>query len=97
LTRARRPRQIVGATRRGDPELIITIQAQIAARLHGLLPGLSTELMSLVGRALPGPGGIGTDRATGRESENAVSQSFLTTLGQRAADDLNQHTVARAT
>jgi short-subunit dehydrogenase len=84
-------RQVVGATRRGDPELIISIQAQIAARLHGLFPGMVTELLALGGRVLPGPGGIGADRARGRDSENAVSQSFLTAMGRRAADELNQH------
>jgi NAD(P)-dependent dehydrogenase (short-subunit alcohol dehydrogenase family) len=84
-------RQIVAATRRGDPELIVTVQAQIAARLHGAFPGMVTELMSVAARLLPGPGGIGNARARGSESENALTQSFLTTLGRQAAEELNQH------
>jgi len=84
-------RQIVAATRRGDPELIVTVQAQIAARLHGLVPGMVTEAMALGARLLPGPGGIGANRVRGSESENAISQSFLTAMGRRAADELNQH------
>lgn len=83
-------RQIVAATRRGDPELIISLQAQLLARFHGLFPGITSEIMGLVNRALPGPGGIGTRLAKGLESETAVSQSFLTALGERAAGELNQ-------
>jgi NAD(P)-dependent dehydrogenase (short-subunit alcohol dehydrogenase family) len=83
-------REIVEATRRGDPELIVSIQAQVFARLHGLFPGLTADLLSLVNRALPGPGGIGAATAEGVESETAVSESFLTALGQRAAAELNQ-------
>jgi len=77
--------QIVEATRRGDPELIISLQAQIAVRLHGLFPGMVAELMALGGRLLPGPGGIGAERASGRESEGALSLPFLTGIGRRAA------------
>ena len=47
--------------------------------------------MALGGRALPGPGGIGASRASGRESESAVSRSF--SVPRRAADELNQNEV----
>lgn len=39
-------KQIVYATKRGNAELIITIQAQILAHLHGLLPGFTANLLS---------------------------------------------------
>ena len=86
----RAARRIVLACQRGESEVILSIQAQIAARFHGAFPGISTELLSLVNAALPGPGGIGERRARGKESESAVSRSFLTALTQRAARENNE-------
>lgn len=85
LSARRAARQIVQATRRGDAEVILGLQAQLVARLQGLFPGSMASILGLVNRFLPAPGGVGQERRLGRESETRVSQSFLTTLGQRAA------------
>ena len=82
---------IVRAMKRGDAELTIGLPATLAARFVGLFPGLTADLFGLVNRALPGPGGIGTAKVRGKESESAVSQSPLTALGRKAAHDLNQY------
>ncbi len=42
--------------------------------------------MALVNRLLPAPGGDGPERQLGRDSTTALTESFLTTLGQRAAE-----------
>lgn len=78
-------RQIVAACRRGDAELILSLKGKLAAAFHGAFPGLTSELLGLVNRVLPGPGGIGTQSATGAESESVVSSSILTRLSQQAA------------
>jgi short-subunit dehydrogenase len=83
-------RQIVEALRRNDAEVILTWQAGLLARLQGLFPGLTTELLGLVNRFLPAPDGVGQERRTGRESQTAVLESPLTALGQEAAQDLHQ-------
>ena len=83
-------RHIVAALRRGDSELILTWQAHLAARVHGLMPGLTADVLGLVNRLLPEPGGIGSQKATGRASRNAISASPLEALGRQAARDLNQ-------
>ena len=83
--------QVVNATRRGDTELIITIPAQIAARLYGALPGLMTDLFAVVSRFLPSGEGQGTALYRGKESETPVSQSFLTKLSQRASEKYNEY------
>jgi short-subunit dehydrogenase len=83
-------RQILRACRRGKAELIISPQAKLAARMHGLFPGLTTDLMGLVNRFLPGPGGIGKERALGRDSQSWLSSSFLTVLTYRAAKKNNE-------
>jgi short-subunit dehydrogenase len=83
-------RQIVAGVKRGDAELILSWQAQLAARAHGLFPGLTTDVLGLVNRVLPGPGGIGTQHAKGHVSRTSMTDSFLEALGHKAARDLNQ-------
>jgi short-subunit dehydrogenase len=82
--------KIVRALRTGAGDLVITPQAKLAAIVHGIAPGLVAEALGIVARLLPGPSGDGQHRFTGRESETAVSRSFLTTLGRDAAEDLLQ-------
>ena len=85
MSSGRAARKIVGAMRCGDPELILTVQANLAARFHGMFPGWSTEIASFGTYVLPGPGGIGEKRVTGAESGSAVAPSVLTALNDRAA------------
>jgi short-subunit dehydrogenase len=86
----RAARRIVTACQRGESEVILSIQAKIAAKFHGLFPGVSSELYGLIAQALPGPGGIGEQRVQGKDSETAVSRSFLTALTDRAAVENNE-------
>jgi hypothetical protein len=79
-------REIVAAIKRGDAEVTLGLPAQLLARFHGLFPGLTSDIMALVIRLLPEPGGDG-ERRLGRDSETAVTDSFPTTLGQRAAEE----------
>jgi len=51
---SRAARQIVGAARRGDAELILTTPAQLLARFHGLFPGATMEILGLINHLLPG-------------------------------------------
>ena len=83
-------RQIVRALKRGQVEIILSWQAGLAARVHGLAPGLTIRMLGLVNRLLPRPGGIGEQRATGFESRGALSESPLEALGREAARRLNQ-------
>ena len=78
-------RQVVAACRRGDAELILSLKGKLAAAFHGVFPGLTSELLGLVNRLLPGPGGIGTESATGAESTSIFSPSILTQLSEQAA------------
>jgi NAD(P)-dependent dehydrogenase (short-subunit alcohol dehydrogenase family) len=55
--------QIINACRRGDAELVITPQAKLAVLVRTLAPELFSEMMSLVDRALPRPGGMEGDVA----------------------------------
>lgn len=84
----RAAQQVVNATKRGDTELIITLPAQILARLQGAFPSLITDILTLSTRFLPR--GRGTERHTGQESETPLSQSPLTILGQKASQEYNE-------
>ncbi|MHB8597417.1 MAG: SDR family NAD(P)-dependent oxidoreductase [Ktedonobacteraceae bacterium] len=91
ISAKRAAQQIVAATRRGSAEIVISIQAQLATRFHGLFPGTTADILSVVNRLLPSGEGAGTERHTGKESETPISRSFITALGQQASQRYNEH------
>ena len=70
--------QIVEACRNGDAELIISIQAELAAKMNALFPEITAGILELVNRLLPSAGGIGEGYALGKDSRSFASPSFLT-------------------
>jgi NAD(P)-dependent dehydrogenase (short-subunit alcohol dehydrogenase family) len=84
----RAARQIVQATRRGDAEFVVTSQAKLMERIHGLAPGVFADVLGLVNRLLPQGGS--REARLGRDCETAVSESFLTALGRGAAREFHQ-------
>ena len=86
----RAARKIVMAMRRGQPEITLSIQAKLAARLYALAPGLAQRVLSFVDRMLPEPGGIGDHSALGSESESSAAPSFFTRASDRAARANNE-------
>jgi NAD(P)-dependent dehydrogenase (short-subunit alcohol dehydrogenase family) len=83
-------RWILAGCRRGDAEVILTLPSKAAAAFHGLFPGLTADILGMVNRLLPGPGGIGTARARGKDSQSALAPSPLTALNERAAARNNE-------
>jgi NAD(P)-dependent dehydrogenase (short-subunit alcohol dehydrogenase family) len=78
--------KIVEACRYGDPELTITPQAKLAAAANVVVPRAVARAMTLVSRALPGPGGAeGNVLRKGRETKPRAVPSVVTTLTDRAA------------
>ncbi|HEU0033482.1 MAG TPA: SDR family oxidoreductase [Kofleriaceae bacterium] len=86
----RAARQIIDALVHGDPEVTLSIQAKLATRLHGLVPGAVQRLLGLVNRVLPKPGGIGPASAAGRDSRTPLASSVLTASTERAAARNNE-------
>jgi short-subunit dehydrogenase len=78
-------RQVVRACKRGQAELVISIPAKIAVLFESLFPEAMYQILSVVNQLLPAPGGIGTQKAKGKESTSAWSPSWLTTLNEEAA------------
>ena len=91
MSARRAARRIVNATERGDAEVILTPQAHLAARFHGLFPGITADILGLVNRFLPDADGVGQERRTGKESESSVSRSLLTALTEQAARAYHQY------
>lgn len=72
--------QIIEACKYGDAELVISLPAQIATAFQALFPNLTADLAGMANRVLPGPGGIGADKVSGKESQTRLSPSILTVL-----------------
>lgn len=70
--------EIIRACREGKAEAIISIQAEVAAKMNQLFPELVSDIAGLVNQILPGKGGIGENHALGKDSTSFVSPSFLT-------------------
>jgi short-subunit dehydrogenase len=87
----RAARKIVDAAARGAAEIILTPQAKLLALAHGIAPGVVSDVLGMANRFMPGTGSRDQRRFTGKESETAVSRSFLTSLGRSAGRELNQH------
>jgi hypothetical protein len=83
-------RRIIAACQRGEAELVFPWHTKLAVTFDALFPEASAAILAFINRLLPAPGGIGTARARGRESQSELSPSFLTTLGDQAAQRNNE-------
>ena len=91
ISAERAARQIINACRRGDAELVITPQAKLAVVARTLAPELFSEVMSLVDRALPRPGGMEGDVARpGRDAGPGWAPSAVLAPMQAAAARNNE-------
>ncbi|MGZ3446158.1 MAG: SDR family NAD(P)-dependent oxidoreductase [Myxococcaceae bacterium] len=91
MSAAAAARAIVRGCELGRAELILTGRARTGARLHGLAPGLLSELLAVGARLLPrarSPEDF--ERRSGAESESALTRSFVTGLTQQAEAKNNE-------
>ena len=58
--------------------------------MHGLCPGITTDLAALVNRFLPKPGGIGPRRARGYDSASGLVPPFAAAANTSAARANNE-------
>jgi NAD(P)-dependent dehydrogenase (short-subunit alcohol dehydrogenase family) len=82
--------QIIGALKRGEVEITLTMPAKIAAAVDALFPEFSGGLLAAANRMLPGPGGIGKQVAQGKDSSSAMAPSVLTAPSDAAAVKNNE-------
>jgi NAD(P)-dependent dehydrogenase (short-subunit alcohol dehydrogenase family) len=89
----RAARRIVAAARRGRAELVLTLPAMVATRVHGVLPGTTTRVLGLVNRVLPRGGAAGQPAEAGSAVDARLgSRAFrlLTGLTRGAARRFGQ-------
>ena len=86
----RAARQIINACRRGDAELVITVQAKMAILARTLAPELFADVMTMINNLLPGPVPDGDEARPGRESESKWAPSALTKTTYAAAEQNNE-------
>jgi NAD(P)-dependent dehydrogenase (short-subunit alcohol dehydrogenase family) len=86
----RAARQIIASCKRGDAEVVLSIQAELAVKFHALFPGLTSDLLGLINCLLPSAGGIGKRSAKGKDSQSDWSPSWLTFLNEKAAEQNNE-------
>ncbi len=83
--------QIVNACVRGDAEIVLSLPAKFAVKMHGLFPGTVIHTLGILNRILPHAASEAETQAkTGRESFSEVSPSWITSLNERAAEHNNQ-------
>jgi hypothetical protein len=84
MSAERAAQQIISATECGRAEWILSLPANLLARLQGLFPGATADLLGVVNRAIP----HGSEAAR-RAKETAILRNSwfrgLTTLGRWAA------------
>jgi NAD(P)-dependent dehydrogenase (short-subunit alcohol dehydrogenase family) len=87
----RAARQVIAACRRGDAELVITVQAKIAILARTVAPELFAAAMTMINRLLPAPTGKEGDATRlGRDSESEWAPSALTEPTYKAAEENNE-------
>jgi NAD(P)-dependent dehydrogenase (short-subunit alcohol dehydrogenase family) len=87
----RAARQVIAACRRGDAELVITVQAKIAILARTVAPELFAAAMAMINRLLPPPTGPeGDTTRLGRDSESEWAPSRLTEPTYKAAEENNE-------
>ena len=86
----RAARQIVDACRRGDAELVVTVQAKLAILARDLAPELFADAMALMNRLLPTPSPDGDTARKGKEIDDEWTPSSLTAATYKAAEENNE-------
>lgn len=86
----RAARQIVTACEYGRAELVVSLPAKIAVKAHALFPNLSSIALRLSNQLLPEAKGGEAVAKKGAQSATAITDSWLTTLDEHAANKNNQ-------
>ncbi len=90
----RAARIVVRAAKRGQAELIFPWTFNLLSRLHGLAPGLVTDTLGLVNRALPRRDHLAPGAERGSQIETRVRGrlwDLVTTAGRHEAERWHQH------
>jgi NAD(P)-dependent dehydrogenase (short-subunit alcohol dehydrogenase family) len=82
--------RILRAAQHGQAELITPLNARLAAMMHGIMPGTTSDLGAVANSFLPKPGGIGPRRARGYESSSGLVPDYAAAINTSAARANNE-------
>jgi len=88
-------RSILNACSRGDAEIVLSLPAKVAVKMHELFPQLTADALDVTNRLMPRPKGAGPEKHQGKDSASPLVPSPLTALTERAARRNNEMTSAR--
>ncbi|MGE0760320.1 MAG: SDR family NAD(P)-dependent oxidoreductase [Pirellulaceae bacterium] len=94
MSAERAAHEILLACQQGRAHVVLSLPAQAASLLHGVAPGITADLLGLVDRVLPEPGGIGSRQELGNDSRPAWLPKWVTWLSDRAAARNNELTAS---
>jgi NAD(P)-dependent dehydrogenase (short-subunit alcohol dehydrogenase family) len=77
--------RIIDALVHGSAEAVLSLPWRIAVAIHGLFPGLTSDVNAMLNALLPKPGGIWEEAREGKDSESRAAPSAFTILDERAA------------
>jgi NAD(P)-dependent dehydrogenase (short-subunit alcohol dehydrogenase family) len=83
-------RRIIEALRHGEAEVLTTLAGKAIVGFHGLFPGLTADATALINRLLPGPGGIGQERAKGYEGISNKTPDWVQARNDKAGRENNE-------
>jgi NAD(P)-dependent dehydrogenase (short-subunit alcohol dehydrogenase family) len=86
----RAARRIVAACARGAAHVNVSWMSRLAEIAHALVPNAFVDVLALANRMLPSPGGVGSERREGLESETRATRSVFAATTDRAAQRWNQ-------
>lgn len=90
MTAEHAARRVVAATQRGDAEVLLGWQAQLATRVHGLAPGLTTRVLAGAARFLPDAPDEPGSRTAVTGEETGAGLAAIEGLGERAVRRLHE-------
>ena len=90
MSAERAARRIVRATETGEAEVILSVSAKLLSLVHGVFPGLVSDVLAVVNDLLPKADGRGHTRVAGKEIDSPLNESWLTGLTRRAAQRNNE-------
>jgi short-subunit dehydrogenase len=83
-------RRILNAAKHGEAELITPLAASMQARLHGLMPGLVSEISAIINACLPSSNGQGGRQFTGAQSVSSYMPGFAQRWNDSAGEAYNE-------
>ncbi len=87
----RAAREVVEALKRGYAERVLSVPARIGVGAHAVFPGLTAEILAIVGRLLPGTTFLSGQRALkGEASTSTWLPSWLVRREERVEQRYNQ-------